>query len=290
MMIDSQKILEKIKEEKIKPTPKWHFLLKNYFIWAAFAISVLIGSLSFSVILYILTDSNWDIYKYLDKNFAEYLLLSLPYFWILFIIGFILLSYYNYKHTKKGYKYASYLVIILSVVISFVFGGTLFAFGLGEKIDQALSNNIPYYQQKIIENKIERWHHPEKGLLIGTVEEAISDEEVIVKDFENKEWLVKLEEKIPKEIMEQRINKEIRMIGEKENEGKFNAKNLRGCKRGCEIQMQLRKEMMGEIKEKMEEKRRNIMEHKEDEDKDEHDDNKKEDHDNDKEDGDENKE
>jgi hypothetical protein len=253
MMIDSQKILEKIKEKKIKPTPKWHFLLKNYFIWAAFAISVLIGSLSFSVMLYILTDSNWGIYKYLDKNFAEYLLLSLPYFWILFIIAFILLSYYNYKHTKKGYKYASYLVIILSVVISFVFGGTLFAFGLGEKIDQVLSNNIPYYQQKIIEDKIEKWHHPEKGLLIGTVEKAISDEEVIVKDFEKKEWKVKLEEKIPKEILEKRINQEIRMIGKKQGEEGFAAKAIKGCRRDCKMKNGLHVQKIQEIKNKIEE-------------------------------------
>ena len=241
MVIDSKKILEQIKESKIKPTPKWHFILKNYSIWTAFAFSVLIGSLSFSVMLYILMDGNWDVYKYVDKSFIEYIILSLPYFWILFISAFIALTYYNYKHTKKGYKYASYLVIVLSIIVSFVFGGTLFAFGLGEKIDQILSHNIPYYQQKIIENKIERWHHPRDGLLIGTMQEAVSDEKIIIKDFENKEWQVKLQEKVPKEILEKRLNEEIRMIGEMQGEDEFNANALKGCRRDCKMRQRMLK-------------------------------------------------
>jgi hypothetical protein len=258
-MLNSKKILEQIKRENIKPTPKWHFLLKNYSIWAAFAISVLIGSLSFSVMLYILTDNNWANYKYLDKNFGEYLLLSLPSFWVLFIAIFIIFTSFNYKHTKKGYKYATYLIIILSVVMSFIFGGTLFAFGFGEKIDQALSNNIPYYQEKIIEDKMERWHHPEKGLLIGTVEKAISDEEVIIKDFKNNEWRVKLEEKIPIEVLGKRINEEIRMIGEKNGENKFNANIIKGCRRDCKMRMKFRKENIEEMKNKAKEKQRKII-------------------------------
>ncbi|GAH23334.1 unnamed protein product, partial [marine sediment metagenome] len=36
----SNEVLKKIKDNNIKPKPRWYFITKNYFIWSIFGISI----------------------------------------------------------------------------------------------------------------------------------------------------------------------------------------------------------------------------------------------------------
>jgi hypothetical protein len=48
----SKEVLEKIKKQRLKPKSKWHFVLKDSAVWFVFAASIILGALSFSVILH----------------------------------------------------------------------------------------------------------------------------------------------------------------------------------------------------------------------------------------------
>ena len=75
-------VLEKIKN--IRPTPRWQFLLRDYSVWILGAVSLALGSLSFSVVLFMLANNDWDIYSEISNSFFKFLLITLPYFWLVF--------------------------------------------------------------------------------------------------------------------------------------------------------------------------------------------------------------
>jgi hypothetical protein len=210
----SDKIIEKIKVEKITPKPKWRCRLKNYVLWSAFGASIMVGSLSFAVILHTTYENDWDIYRYLDKSFLNYIFISLPYFWIILLSFILAADYYEYKHTKSGYRYRGYLIVLGSVIISFILGAGSFYVGMGKMIDEALSEQIPYYHG-VIQYKKEIWSRPEQGLLAGRVKRIIDEKDFNIEDFQGGIWEVRgnniIWHKLPK------IEEEIKLIGEKSN-------------------------------------------------------------------------
>src|SRR3989339_605854 len=184
----SERIFNKIKEKKIIPRPRWEFLLKNYIVWLLGVISLIIGSLSVSVIIFMFKFSDFDIYESLHNNFFEFLISNLPYFWIIFLILFIVVADYNFKQTKKGYKYKLSTIILSSIIISIFLGSSLFAFGSGELIDNIMSRQAPFYSE-LINRNIKNWDNPEGGKLIGIVA-AIQKNDLNLLTHDQKEWVV----------------------------------------------------------------------------------------------------
>lgn len=208
----SDKIIEKIRLEKIIPKPKWKFLLKNYVFWTAFGASIVVGSLSFAVILNTAFENDWYVYRYLDKSLATFIFVSLPYFWIIFLAIVLAADYYEYKHTKSGYRYRGYLIIMGSVAISFVLGAGSFALGMGKMIDEALATQIPYYHG-MVQHKKEIWSHPEQGLLAGKIKKIVDEKDFDIEDFQGGIWEVRGNNIIWHEMP--KIEEEVKLIGEK---------------------------------------------------------------------------
>src|SRR3989339_797248 len=93
-------VLEKIKN--IKPTPRWQFLLRDY--------SVL-----------------------------KFLLITLPYFWLVFLLLFLLAAYYNFKNTKQGYKFPFYKISLISILSSMLIGVFLYNLGIAQAIEDSFN-------------------------------------------------------------------------------------------------------------------------------------------------------
>ena len=141
----SKNILNIIKKKDIKLKPRWQFLLKDYVIWSVGAIALIIGGLAFSVIIYLLRYDDWSIYGQITGSIWEFILLTLPYFWLLILAVFILVTYYNIKHTKKGYRYSLPMIVIISIVASMVLGVLFSHAGIGRAIDDVLGEKAPLY-------------------------------------------------------------------------------------------------------------------------------------------------
>ena len=185
----AEKILKTIKDKQIRPKSKWFFLLKNYLIWTLFTISVFIGAIAISVIFFSLADNDWDIYRNLNKNISTYILISLPYIWIVILTSFSFLAYFNYKHTKRGYRINPLMIVSGSIFISIFLGIAFYFAGLGQIIEYKLSNNIPYYE-KIIAHRFIMWNNPERGLLAGKIIKIDSANNFYIKALDNKVWKI----------------------------------------------------------------------------------------------------
>ncbi|MFH1565392.1 MAG: hypothetical protein ABIC82_06190 [bacterium] len=220
-----QEILGKIKEKKSGQKSKWHFLLKNYVIWAVGVLALIIGGLAFSVIIYLLKYNDWSAYKQINRSFFEFILLTLPYFWVLFLALFVLIVNYDIKRTKKGYRYPLPILVAASITISILLGGIFFRFGLGEVIDDVLGERAPFYE-KIFNRQADFWSHPEEGRLAGFVLSKNSDTEFVILDIKQNEWKVQLEQNENFPSVEIKIGHPIRVAGSKLEENIFSAEMI----------------------------------------------------------------
>ena len=193
-----EKIIAVIREKGINPKPKWTFLFKDYLVWLACFLCLLIGGFAFAVIIYMCRYNNWEVWRYVHESFLAFILATLPYFWLIFLVLFVFLVYYNFKHTKKGYHYQVLTVAAVSVGVSMILGVLFYNFGAGETIDDVLGQSVPFYRDYF--NKANQhlriWSRPEKGLLSGVVVSLEEDRIFILRDFGQIIWEVNAQDAI----------------------------------------------------------------------------------------------
>lgn len=182
-------LLDKIKEDKLSPKPRWQFLLKNYLVYIAGSLALVIGAIAVSVMVYLIKFNDWNFYYHTKKSFWEFFFLTAPYFWLLFLVLFIFIVYYNLKHTRKGYRYPAWLLVIASIVFSIILGAIFFSIGLGQKIDDVLGRRAPFYSH-VFNPQIDFWSHPEEGRLAGIIIGRSEDQSLILLDRDLKEWKI----------------------------------------------------------------------------------------------------
>ena len=219
--IFNQGILEKLKAKK--PKARWHFLLKNYAVWVSGALALLIGAASVSVIIYLASYNDFAIRQDIDKSLGEMLLLTLPYFWFIFLGLFVFIVYYNLKHTKTGYRYSIGLIVAVAVIASIFLGGIFYAAGLGQELDEILGRKAPLYGE-MFNPQVDFWSNPEEGRLIGIVASQLDDGRFILIDKNQHEWEVRVEGDddfiaAPLSLS----GKPLRLIGQKKSEDAFEA-------------------------------------------------------------------
>ncbi len=161
-------IVRKIKEEGVKPIDKRIFLLRNSFIWGLLGVSVLFGSLSFSIIIYMLESSDIQTFISLSDTPFEYLLLSVPILWIVLTIFSLVLGYINFLSTQEGYKFDFSRIFISNFIAIAVFGSILYLVGITSLFNNFLSENIDVYN-KIADPRYVVWNDEERGQIAGDI-------------------------------------------------------------------------------------------------------------------------
>jgi len=190
------KILDVIREKEISPKPKWHFLVKDYSVWFFGIVSVLIGGVASSVVIFVLINGDWMSYRFLSDSLLEHTIKVAPYYWLLFLGIFILVADYNFKNTKEGYRYSVPKIVGLSILTSIILGLIFYSVGLAHITDYALSNRLPGYH-RLNDIKKEMWNNPETGLLAGTVIPSERSDVLIVEDFDGNRWEVSISNLMP---------------------------------------------------------------------------------------------
>jgi hypothetical protein len=206
-----QEILDKIKD--LKPKPRWQFLLKDYFIWFLAVLALLFSSLALAVIMYMLVNNDWDVYRNISNSLLEFIFLTLPYFWLVFLGIFILITHYNFRHTKKGYKFSLSKIFLLSLVFNIFLGTFLYNIGLGQAIDNLVARNLPFYKQ-LINKRQHIWSNIDEGFLGGVVM-SIDDQEIKLRDIEGNIWIIKHFNTSTPGFVNLQIGQPIRIIGQK---------------------------------------------------------------------------
>jgi len=228
----SNEVLKKIKDNNIKPKPLWYFITKNYFIWSVFGISIILGSFAFSMFLFIIKQLDWDIYYYMGDNFLKTVFVSLPYLWLIFLILFTGIAYYNFIHTKRGYRFKFISILLMSLIISIILGTGLYFNGFSERLENVFSEKIPYYN-RLVYSCEEQWMQPERGLLAGTIiETGLPENNFILMDLDNNRWKIEADKVIWKGKITPVIGLKIKLMGKLMDGNHFKAMEIRPWQKG----------------------------------------------------------
>jgi len=186
----SENTLKTIDEKHITPKPRWHFLLKNYLIWLGSITFIVLGAFAVTTIIFMLTNQDWDVYAYLDRSLFEHIMVCLPYLWAGILVLLLVISYYNFKNTRGGYKHTFPTIIGAGILVSIILGIVLFFCGIDSEIHEEFTKDVPYYQD-LVYTKTNVWNNAQKGLLGGEVVNVYSGDGFTLKDLNGNVWQIR---------------------------------------------------------------------------------------------------
>lgn len=214
--------LERIKEGGIKPISRNIFNIKRVLFWALIFITLVVSALTFSLVLSNLFNNDWDLY---DKYGFNFILKTLPYFWFVAFIIFIILGEYYYRKTLLGHRRDLMVVVGIYLLYTVFFGSLLYFIGVDDYVEQSLIKNAPGTNSFIL-NRHEIWMHPEGGLLSGEIM-LVNDNEIQVIDINNFIWIVNTKDAFSHGKVKVEVGEKIKILGDKMENNIFNAEEIR---------------------------------------------------------------
>ena len=224
-MENSENFIRRIREENIKPIPRWRFTARNSMIWVLVFLSVIVGAISFSVILFVIQQIEFNLIAHMTHSRLEMWLGLLPFLWIILLIVFILISIFGIKKTRKGYKFRVSRIVGANIIFSILLGTMLFLGGGARWLENAFEVNMSFYEG-INDKKIKMWSKPEQGYLAGTIEQ-VYDTSFMMKDFEEKEWEVVITHARIFEMVDLAGGEKVKIMGSLLHGNKFIANEVR---------------------------------------------------------------
>ncbi len=226
----SKNVIDKIHDKHIKPLPKWMFITGHIVVWGLFALSIVVGSAAVSLGLYKLFILNdWELVGRLPGGNLGGVLLVLPYIWILIMGLMVFVAFKLFAKTDKGYKVNPWIVVGLSLVISFILGCILFMSRTAENMENFMRENVRPYQV-FQEFREEVWHAPEIGILPGRIVDIQKDYMIMIDDFNGKRWKVNIADANIPPMMTLKIGDIIIAVGEVTGIDNFDADGIRPAK------------------------------------------------------------
>lgn len=186
----SKKTFENIKKESIKPTPGWVYGLKEDAIWAVVFVSLIIMIVSFSIIVGIFYETDWQFINYANISLYQYFLTIVPSIWLILFLISSFLFYEGLRHTKNGYKTENKFLFISSSFLILIMAVVLELPGYNLMLEQIGSRHLPF-ENDFEDTLMTEINHPENGVVVGRVTKVMSNSFNIV-DLTGKTWLVSI--------------------------------------------------------------------------------------------------
>ncbi len=230
----SRETLIKIREQGIVPRAKGYFILKSSTVWALFIVSIVLGSMAASAVIFQIKNVEWELFNHFRNSISEFIILFIPYLWGLFMIGFSIVAYYYFRQTQGGYRYHAFTIVALSVLISILGGIGFYATGVSERMESIFEERLPFYKGITFHNRVV-WMSPDKGLLAGKIVDISKEGMFILKDLDGNEWHVTANDAKWRGRLRPSRDLEIKIIGTRTDKESFEAREVRpwhGRKRG----------------------------------------------------------
>ncbi|MDD3861450.1 MAG: hypothetical protein PHP74_00985 [Candidatus Gracilibacteria bacterium] len=219
------KILKKLKEGNIAKIPRWKFVLQRVLIWSSLVVAILLASFSISMILFQLFRVEWDLLPRVEHCDFCGIFRVVPYFWLLVSGLLFVFVYFDFKNTKGGYRYRSWMIIGASLLISLILG-TCFCFLKTPRHADDLFLKMPMYE-KMHRGREMMWNVPDKGVLAGVILDVKGNKALILEDFSRKTWEVDISNVKVIRKGQLLIGIEVRVIGKIMDMDKFFAEEIR---------------------------------------------------------------
>lgn len=224
-MKEERTILDKIKEENIKQRPKWHFTGYKLLTLICYAVCILIGAASFSVILFAIQQTDFNVLAHLRHSNIELILGLLPFFWIVTLLVFLLLSILVFKKSERGYKYHWLKLFGFNTLTSIVLGTLVYLAGGGHQLERAFAERVSSYES-VQQMKLKAWMQPENGFLAGTII-SVEETSLQLEDFNGKIWSISYQDAFIAGRANMSPSGKIKIVGKQLTNGAFEADEIR---------------------------------------------------------------
>ncbi|MFA7301677.1 MAG: hypothetical protein WC069_05180 [Candidatus Shapirobacteria bacterium] len=205
----SDKTLNLITKNQIKPIPKWEFVVKNLGLWSTFLLSFLVLVIGISLSYFGLIDN-----------------IIAPYLWYFIVLIFLVSSFVLFKKTKGAYRFYTYQVLLPIIFLGLVVGGIVFKLGLAGKIDRGLESRSVFYRQMVPMRQVV-WSNPKQGYLSGKIISINSNNNFKIEDFDKQIWNITGVNISIRTRVQMIVGEEIKLIGTQISDDSFSATEIR---------------------------------------------------------------
>lgn len=186
----SSQIIAKIKEDNIKPTPKWQCNLVNWSFWLAVGAAIFFSSIFFSFLLINILEIPLEIFRYLHLGrYLRILFQVVPYVWLILVLVSMILGLVAFQKTKHGYRYKFIVVVSVAMTLVFMLGFIFRQNHVGDPIKELAENRMPAHLRGRPFNKAQSEALVEEGLLAGEIV-VIGNEELDIKNPLKENWRI----------------------------------------------------------------------------------------------------
>lgn len=224
-MKGAEKLLHTIREKKVNPVPAWQFRLKNALWITAFAGSAVLGALAFSVILFSVQQTDFNVIAHLGHSPAEAFLAILPLIWVAFQVAGIGLAMFAGRHTEQGYKYPLSRLFRWNLGLSILLGTAFFITGGAQQLEHTFATRLELYEG-VQEKKEKIWSSPSEGYLGGTIQ-AVNGDQFTLTDFEGKTWTVDHSGAFIPPMVQMVMGERVKLVGKETGSATFHADEVR---------------------------------------------------------------
>jgi hypothetical protein len=220
----SDKIVDAIIEQKVKPRPRWTYVASKWLYWFFAVLAVFFGALAFGLAIFLLRSIDWNVYTLLGyTSLHSFVMSAFPYAFLVVFILALALAYSAYRRTPRGYRLNFPDLTVILVIAAGSLGFLLHILGSNETIYLDLAR-MPGYQ-KLVFTKEAEWLNPQKGLLWGEALSAGPDS-FQLKDMNQKTWTVNFDRSTAWQSGLDNKNitgDNLKITGQLENGGRFRA-------------------------------------------------------------------
>lgn len=185
MNIISEKVLNKIKAEKMIPMSAWKFRVRDGSKWLGLGLFISLTIIAIGLLIFFWSDGPGlnDGYQGVGLLFGR-----MPLVFIALILLGGLFALIDFKNIGRGYRYSLKVIALILITITLSTGWLFYSSGLSQELDAAISK-APFYQDRQM-YMIQVWQQPSEGRLTGEITKVESGNNFELRDFTGKTWAV----------------------------------------------------------------------------------------------------
>lgn len=210
--MQNDQIIQKIKKDNLKPISRNVFIIKKVSIWFLFGITTIFGAYAFAFFFLKTLFIDFDKWYYFNNTYNRFLIENIPIVWIIMFVFSLILMFYLFKNTNKGYKYSIINIGIISIGISFLLGFILV---------KVLAQNgllVQRFENEMIAN----WTNPQSGRLSGEII-FIDNNYILIRDIKDNVWNVDVDYVLDSSKQVLHDYKVVSIVGKYDYENNFTA-------------------------------------------------------------------
>ena len=187
----TKKIMKKVKDGTVKKIPKWRFVVKKIFIWISLVVAIILGAFSVAMMIFQVVNVEWDLVPRVALDAGLVLFKLVPFFWLFIAIILFVFVYFDFKNTRKGYRYGGGVIVGASLLVAFVLGLCIYFVKTPEFADDMFLK-MPFYKNMRAGREM-MWNAPERGVIAGVIIKLEGNEAIILEDMMEFVWNINIQ-------------------------------------------------------------------------------------------------